>query len=673
MGTISDFRGDVSRSLATLFGGGTLGGLTDAQLLQRSSVRDGADSELAFTVLVERHGPMVLRVCRSIAGDSGEDAFQATFLVLARKAGSLRVGDSLAPWLHQVAYRVATSARTAQLRRQRHERLAAHPGEPVVHERAPDDLAAIVHEEIQALPSAYRSVVALCYLQGLTHAQAAERLGCPAGTVQSRLARGRQRLRDRLVRRGLDPSAAIVSAASGSVRSVPVPLLDSTARIATLLRARNVVEIASPGAARLFQDATVKGGVRVFKNLIIGVATAAALAVADPGHSPRSGKDDFVPAQGKASPTATLPANDVDRDDGPERVLPRLDFGTLRVGGLCEVVCGFDIEVDDEEAVGKSLKVEPPSFLKVESTRLWSRPLDFPGRRFVEFKVVLDTTRVGDLAGRLKIECDKHKVEQPVRARILPADAERPKLLVIGQRLLGRGQGLLDRPESARPWLELVESAGLDVSYVDLEGNPLRRRGPERDSQGGPTVPEWLRRYDVVLLDDGGVSLSEHGDVPILQEYVRGGGRLIVSSAGRSSNRVANDLAKPFGIALDDDPMNRALASGPAHREAATIDEAVGRWVRPDPLTAGVEALAFKHPTAVRVIEDQGLAGRRDYLVQDPEVPTRGLAVVARDGGELIVIGQPILSYFFSDQAEPFRDDARLLRNLLSRSRSAPR
>ena len=121
-----------------LFNVGTAGGLTDGQLLERFTAQGGEAAELAFATLVERHGPMVLRVCRSVLRDPEEahDAFQATFLVLVRRAGSLWVRDSLGPWLHQVAYRVASCARSAAARRRRHERRAAELAGPASARRA---------------------------------------------------------------------------------------------------------------------------------------------------------------------------------------------------------------------------------------------------------------------------------------------------------------------------------------------------------------------------------------------------------------------------------------------------------------------------------------------------------------------------------------------------------
>jgi HlyD family secretion protein len=207
-------RGAVVRQLRTLFDLGTIRELTDGQLLERFSTGDDEGAELAFAALVERHGPMVLRVCRATLVDAydAEDAFQATFLVLVKKARGLWVRDSLGPWLHQVAYRTASCVRMASARRQRHER-GASESRKEAYVTLHDDLARVLHEEIERLPERFRVALVLCDLEGRSHEQAARHLGWPIGTVKSRQARGRERLRDRLRRRGVAPQSAILAAA----------------------------------------------------------------------------------------------------------------------------------------------------------------------------------------------------------------------------------------------------------------------------------------------------------------------------------------------------------------------------------------------------------------------------------------------------------------------------
>ncbi len=208
------------RDLQTIFNAGTLAGLSDGQLLERIAARRGVDGEgdleveSAFALLIERHGPMVLRVCRAALGDrhEAEDAFQATFLILLRQAGSIRKRESVGPWLHGVAHRVASTARSADVRRRTHEtRWFLHR-----QEASPDrgaeprdfDVSSTIHAELDRLPERYRAPIVLCDLEERSLDEAARQLGWPLGTVKSRLNRGRQQLRDRLVRRGVAPGVA---------------------------------------------------------------------------------------------------------------------------------------------------------------------------------------------------------------------------------------------------------------------------------------------------------------------------------------------------------------------------------------------------------------------------------------------------------------------------------
>ncbi len=232
-------RGNAAkRQLQTLFSVGACGALTDGQLLDRFATGRGEAGELAFAVLVERHGPMVLRVCRAVLRDEHEaqDAFQATFLVLARRSCSLRVGDSLGPWVYGVALRVASTARAAAIRRRRLERKAAEfaPSRAALDGRDLE-LERSLHDEIGRLPERCRVPVVLCLLEGLTHEQAALYLGWPVGTVKSRLANGRERLRSRLIRRGLAPGAALAGltlAARSTRAAIPASLAEATTRAA---------------------------------------------------------------------------------------------------------------------------------------------------------------------------------------------------------------------------------------------------------------------------------------------------------------------------------------------------------------------------------------------------------------------------------------------------------
>jgi RNA polymerase sigma factor (sigma-70 family) len=176
------------------------------------------EAEAAFAVLVERHGPMVLHVCRRILGDrhDAEDAAQAVFLVLARQASAIRRADSIASWLYGVAARIAARSRLDAARRRLRERRGAEVAmaiRDVDHgDRDESETWPELYQELGRLPERFRLPILLCHLEGLTYEQAAQRLGCPVRTVQSRLARARHRLRDRLARRGVAPAIPALTA-----------------------------------------------------------------------------------------------------------------------------------------------------------------------------------------------------------------------------------------------------------------------------------------------------------------------------------------------------------------------------------------------------------------------------------------------------------------------------
>ena len=243
--------GSVVRQLESLFEGGSMAGLTDRQLLERyTALGREAAGEAAFAALVGRHGPMVLGVCRQLLGDvqHAEDAFQAVFVVLAQKARSIRDPDLLGNWLYGVAIRTARCAKQQLGRRRRWEEGGTMRGpgpgscDPADPTAAPADQPAIdreqaeaIHGEIDRLPRAFRLPVVLCYFEGLTLDEAAKRLRCPAGTLRSRLARAREKLRIGLARRGVAlPAAALgaVLAPRSASASIPPLLCDSITRAA---------------------------------------------------------------------------------------------------------------------------------------------------------------------------------------------------------------------------------------------------------------------------------------------------------------------------------------------------------------------------------------------------------------------------------------------------------
>ena len=273
-------RGDLARQLQGLLDVGAMGSLEDGELLARFLKRD-ASSEGAFRALVDRHGRMVLRISRDVLGDSHEaqDAAQATFFILARKAGSIRKPEALASWLHGTARRVASRALRESIRRRRHERRSAEAS-VLVAEEAPRSWSEL-HEELSRLPDRYREPIILCDLTGLTHEQAAGKLGCPARTLETRLYRGREQLKGRLIRRGLAPASALVGMAwSSESQAMTVSWVEATASAGTQLiktgawAAVGTVSANSVGLARSYlREITMfKLKIVLISGLILGLA-----------------------------------------------------------------------------------------------------------------------------------------------------------------------------------------------------------------------------------------------------------------------------------------------------------------------------------------------------------------------------------------------------------------
>ena len=250
--------GDAVRQINRLFLDGTVGALTDGQLLERFATRRAEAAEAAFEALVARHGPMVFRVCRGVLRDPHDvdDAFQATFLVLVRKARSIGERELLGPWLYGVAHRVARKARAVAARRSRKEGGIVDDPPADVAEGAWLDLRPILHEELDRLPEKYRKPVVLCHLQGLTHSEAAAELAWPVGTVSVRLSRARKLLKERLTRRGLTVTATLWAAGltlEGASAAVPASLIRSTAKAALQASTSKILAAGtiSAGAASL--------------------------------------------------------------------------------------------------------------------------------------------------------------------------------------------------------------------------------------------------------------------------------------------------------------------------------------------------------------------------------------------------------------------------------------
>jgi RNA polymerase sigma factor (sigma-70 family) len=338
--------GAVLQQLRRMIRPPSVAGLSDGQLLVRFlRQRD----EEAFAVLVERYGPLVLGVCRRVLpeGHDAEDAFQATFLVLVRKAASLNRTESLANWLYTVAYRLSLKAR-GQCARRRARELEVGTMRPnqvsEVGETA--DVLPILDEELHALPEKYRAPLLLCYLQGKTNVEAARELGWRPGSMSRRLSRGRELLRQRLLKRGVALSAAglAVFLTQQATATVPAALLAATMRAGLQTAAGVALTVTVSGRVAALVEGTVKDmflaklkGVAALL-LVLGLAGAGvAFRPAPPAEPPAT------PAPAKASGERDVPRapeepvekalTDLQGDELPAGALMRLGTVRLRHGG----------------------------------------------------------------------------------------------------------------------------------------------------------------------------------------------------------------------------------------------------------------------------------------------------------------------------------------------------
>ena len=315
-----------AQTIRTLFEVGTVGGLTDGQLLEQFASRNDEAGETAFAALVARHGPMVLYVCRSLLGDAhdAEDAFQATFLVLAKRARSIREPELLGNWLYGVARKTAHKSKARRARwGKRTERGASMSSIAIDNGRAElgpiqGEEATALHEEVDRLPHRLRVPIVLCYLEGLTHAEAASRLRWPIGTVRSRMARARGLLRTRLTRRGLAYAAvAIASERSRSVMAeVPRALAERTTRSAIGFAASAAPGLVSTSVATLAAEVLESAFVGQLTRIAATLLAAACVAAGAGMITARASKAQPSSKQTNATETTAALRQEPERDRG---------------------------------------------------------------------------------------------------------------------------------------------------------------------------------------------------------------------------------------------------------------------------------------------------------------------------------------------------------------------
>jgi len=288
--------------------------LTDAQLLDLYVAQQ---DELAFAAIMRRHGPMVLAVCRRILPNlaDAEDAFQATFLVLVRKASVVRPREMLGSWLHGVAYRAAQKVRTAVARRRARERLVENLPEPAtVAEGLWHDLKPVLDQEVSRLPEKYRLPIVLCDLEGNTRKEAAQQLGWPEGTVAGRLAVARDLLARKLTRHGLPLSGGVLAAvlAEQAVGAVPEALASSATRAAALWAVGKTVAGMIPARVATLAEAVLRGMLIRRVSVVAVIVLVLGLSGLGAGIAAYGAFRKSSPPEGPVRPAALAAMNDQD-------------------------------------------------------------------------------------------------------------------------------------------------------------------------------------------------------------------------------------------------------------------------------------------------------------------------------------------------------------------------
>jgi RNA polymerase sigma-70 factor (ECF subfamily) len=466
-------------------------------------VGDREAAELAFGALVERHGTAVLRACRARLGNEhdAQDACQATFLILARKARSIARQESVASWLHGVARRVASCARRSAALRRTREREAVETRPAFALAPEPSDLAPVVWEEVGSLPEHERTPLTLCLLDGLTHEEAATRLGWPVGTVKTRVRRGKDRLRARLTRRGLAPSLAAIVAAwpMREASAMPSALARAIARAA--LETPSSQAVTASSVAALVELALRSLMMTRLKLLAVVVASSgivvagAARGLARPSpEAAAQAQEPVKPAEPKPVAEVKPPAEPAGAELVDEIELVKLDLQmhTEQANALkTQIVAGAKGISDQQDWLEKvraadslqSLNLKP-SLMEPDKNPSTAKEIEAESTRSIEYqKKNLAKTRQSYLEAMKQVRADERRIKE-LEARLTPAGPPIARAPVSG----GEDASLDDRIDRWK-----LENIQAEMLRMEIDRSRERMRATEREFD---EIREQARRLE---------------------------------------------------------------------------------------------------------------------------------------------------------------------------------
>jgi RNA polymerase sigma factor (sigma-70 family) len=475
--------------------------VSDGELLARF-VRNRDAS--AFELLFWRHGPMIWGVCRRLLGNSADadDAYQAVFVVLARKAATIGRGEALAGWLHRVAHRTALNARTAQRRRSARERPVTDlPETPAlddpVRRTVNRELKDLLDQELLRLPEKFRQPVLLCDLEERSHEEAAVALNCPLGTLNSRLARGRQKLKERLLSRGVTLTALAVTAAPQAV---------SAAALDAVLR--------TPSASvRALADGAIKAlAMSAMKKIAVGVALCGLLFAGLAYGAVFAAKKATTPASALASETAA--------DDSTSARPKAADIEQQAV------VIGKVVDEADRPVAGATVKA--PGFEKCRPTTsgadgAFRLELGYPAPDWLHAVLLVE-----DAKGRLGYLYVSQKKPEPVQVVLKPAretgvmvtDGDRNPVAgaevcflgdmarLIGGRTDAAGRWTGRVPADVRDWSVFARKANVGFDYVVSQNYRSPESKPKPVPAQLPLTLDGARTLRVKTVDRAGKPIA---------------------------------------------------------------------------------------------------------------------------------------------------------------------